>query len=170
MSHDPLPPVEQGVLHIAHRHIDYPIELAMVLRLVKQFGWHMSCSADALLKTWGITYVEYSLLTALYGHQGRVMSVAELSEAIGEAPEQIKRLTLALGGRGLVARNRDAADRRKVVTTLSKDGVVLVQNMLPVINGMTADYVDSFAPGELANLLTLLRKLMDGARWREGSG
>jgi MarR family transcriptional regulator, negative regulator of the multidrug operon emrRAB len=164
MSEDPLITIEQDIASIARRHIDFPVELSMVLHLVKRFGWHMACSADALLKTWGITYVEYGLLVALYGRPNQSVSVAELCNVIGEAPQHVRRLTLALSRRGLVVRTRDAAGRRKAVVGLSDDGVALVQSMLPVISSMAAGCVDSFAAGELTRLLGLLKKLMRGTR------
>jgi DNA-binding MarR family transcriptional regulator len=107
--------------------------------------------------------VEYSVLSTLYGRQRQTMSTAELSDVIGEAPEHVKRLTLALSLRGLVVRNFDTADRRKVMAGLSDAGVVLIRSILPVVSGMTADLVNSFAPGELATLLALLRKLTRSA-------
>ena len=154
--------IEKSVINIACCHADYPVELAMVLRLVKLFGRHMTRSANALLKAWGITHAECSLLTALYGHRHQTMFIEDLSDAVGEAPECIEWLVVALDKQEFVVRGYDAVDRRKVVASLSDDGAVLVRSILPIINGRIADYVESFAPGELASLLALLKQVMQG--------
>jgi DNA-binding MarR family transcriptional regulator len=158
MPSNALATIEQSVVNIGRRHADFPVEFAMVLRLIKFYGGHMANSAHFLLKAWGVTYAEYSLLSMLYGSKGHALSMADLCTAVGENPGPVTRSIRLLHKRGLVVRNHDKVDRRKVTVVLDKKGVTLVQTMLPVLTSMTNDYLRSFAPGEVRELLRLLRK------------
>jgi MarR family transcriptional regulator, negative regulator of the multidrug operon emrRAB len=152
--------IEQHVLSISRRHPDFPTQFALVLRAIKLFGWHLNNMAHGLLKTWGVTYMEYNVLTTLYGSESHVMSIADLSGAVGEPSGQISRVVQVLHKRGLVLRSHDKVDRRKVTVSLDNAGVTLMEKVLPVINTMANDYLQSFAPGEMDELLRLLKKSM----------
>jgi len=160
MSLKALALIEQHVANISRQHPDFPSELALFLRMMKLASWHLSKAAQALVKTWGLTYLEYSVLAALYGSEGHAMSLAELCSTIGEPYSQVSRLVQELHGRSLVARSHDQADRRKVMVRLDEEGVTLMETILPVINTMAHDYLRPFAPGEMDELIRLLKKSM----------
>ena len=158
MPTNALAKIEQSVVNISRQHDDFPVEFATVLRLIKLYGRHMANSSHTILKVWGVTYEEYSILSMLYGCKDHVMSMADLCSAVGETPGPVGRFIHLLQKRELVARHHDKVDRRKVMVALSSDGVALMQTMLPVLTSLTNDYLRSFGPGEVGELLRLLRK------------
>lgn len=158
MSLDALAIIEKSVSRIGRRYHDFPCELAMVLRLARLIGGQINHSGNALLETWGITYEEYGVLITLYGSDGYSMSAVELCQVVGARVAQVNRLIHLLSKRGLVMRSYDVIDRRKAMAILSDRGAQLVQEVLPVVGAMARDVVQSFAPGELAELVRLLTK------------
>jgi DNA-binding MarR family transcriptional regulator len=162
MSFAALVAIEQIVAHIGQRHPGFPVEFSMALRLAKLLSWHVDKTGNAVLKAWGITFAEYSVLVLLYGRTGHTMSVREMSSVIGEASSDTSRRVLLLHNRGLVMRRHDEADRRKVVVTLCDAGAQLLQDVLPVVSELTHELVRSFAPGELAELARLLKQSLKG--------
>lgn len=158
MSHDALTAIERSVSSIRRRYRDFPCDLAMMFRMARLIGGQITHSSNALLKTWGITYEEYGVITTLYGSESHSMLAAELCHLVGARVAQVNRLIQQLDQRGLVIRSYDVVDRRKAVATLSDRGVKLVQEVLPVIGAMTRNIVQSFAPGELPELVRLLKK------------
>jgi MarR family transcriptional regulator, negative regulator of the multidrug operon emrRAB len=160
MSFDAIATLEQNLSHVGQRCPDFPVDLSRVTRLVKLVGWHMTSTGNSVLNPWGITFNEYNVLTLLYGHAEHTMSATELNGVIGEAPNSSHRLIHLLQKRGLVVRSYDETDRRKLVVKLSDAGLQLMQEMLPVVSGVTGYAVRSFAPGELVEFARLLKILM----------
>lgn len=158
MSQDALLTIEKSVFGIRRRHRDFPCDLALILRLAKLIGGQINDSGNALLKTWGITYEEYGVMTTLYGSENYAMLVVELCHLVGARVTQVNRLIHQLDKQGLVIRSYDVIDRRRVVATLSDRGVTLIQEVLPVVGALARSAVQSFAPGELAELVRLLKK------------
>jgi MarR family transcriptional regulator, negative regulator of the multidrug operon emrRAB len=150
--------IEKNVTRIHRRHRNFPVDVAMILRLVKLIDWQVTHSGNALLKTWGVTYEEYGLLTTLYGTEDYALSARELCHIVGQTSGRVNRLIHLLDERGLVVRSYGVTDRRKAVATLSDQGIKLVREVLPVIDAMVSGYVQSFAQGELAELTRLLKK------------
>jgi DNA-binding MarR family transcriptional regulator len=160
MSSKTLTAVEQNVARISRQYPYFPVELAIILRLVKLMGWQVGQAANGLLKSWDITYAEYNVLATLYGSDGYAMCLAEMCDVLGETPGQGSRLIQLLDKRSLIERRCDATDRRKVVAVLNDRGVRLVETLLPVISGMVNEHVGSFEAGEMGELLRLLKKSM----------
>jgi DNA-binding MarR family transcriptional regulator len=158
MSSKILVAVEQNVARISRQYHHFPAELAIVLRLVKLMGWRVSQAANGLLKGWDITYPEYNVLATLYGSERYAMCLVDMCEVMGETTGHVSRLIQRLVKRGLIERGYDTDDRRKLVAVLNDKGAKLVQALLPVISGMVNDPVGSFAPGEMTELLRLLKK------------
>lgn len=78
-----------------------------------------------LLDEAGITYPQYLALMVLWDEPGTALTVGELGEALrldtGTLTPLLKRLEQA----GLVARTRDVADERRVLVSLTSEGLVL---------------------------------------------
>jgi MarR family transcriptional regulator, organic hydroperoxide resistance regulator len=78
-----------------------------------------------LLEEAGITYPQYLALMVLWDEPDRALTVGELGDALrldtGTLTPLLKRLELA----GLVARARDVTDERRVLVTLTHDGLAL---------------------------------------------
>jgi MarR family transcriptional regulator, negative regulator of the multidrug operon emrRAB len=157
MSSDAVSTLERNLTHVGRRCPDFPVGLSKVTRLVKLLNWQMISTGNSVLNPWGITFNEYNVLTLLYGHAEHTMSATELSGLIGEASNCTHRLIHLLHKRGWVIRSDYQIDRRKLVVALSGTGMQLIQDMLPVVSGMTNHVVSSFAPGEMAEFARLLK-------------
>ncbi|GLQ98630.1 MarR family transcriptional regulator [Dyella mobilis] len=163
-SSDVLAKLDRNLSCISCSQAEFPKDWVIAIRMMKLVVSHAIGVANAMLKAWDISYPEYHIMTTLYGSEGRAMPATELHAVIGETPSHTTRFLHLLGRRGLIARDSHECDRRKVIVTLSDEGARLVEAVLPAVSGMLSDYVRSFEPGELAELLRLLEKTMQGLR------
>jgi DNA-binding MarR family transcriptional regulator len=108
----------------------------------------------------GLNGGEFDVLAALR-RSGRPfrLTPTELSKALMVTSGGMTKRLAALEGRGLIARERDPADRRSTAVTLTRDGKRLVEQVLPehlaneqrLLAGLSAKQ-----RGELAGLLEAL--------------
>jgi MarR family transcriptional regulator, negative regulator of the multidrug operon emrRAB len=161
-SSDVLATLDQNLSRLSGQQTEFPKDWVIAIRLMKLVVSHATSIANAWLKVWHVSYPEYLVMTTLYGSEGQAMPVAALSRVLGEPSSHTTRLLHLLGRRGLIVRRLDESDRRKVIATLSEEGARLVQAVLPALGGMLGEHVRAFEPGELPELLRLLKKTMQG--------
>jgi DNA-binding MarR family transcriptional regulator len=85
-----------------------------------------------LLDDAGLTYPQYVTMLALWQDPGKPRSIGELGERLhldsGTLTPLLKRLTAA----GYVTRSRDAEDERRVLVTLTAEGLALRDRLAAV--------------------------------------
>ena len=78
---------------------------------------------EDLLRASGMSGTEYAVLANLRGAPGRGMRMAELAAATALSASRITRVVDVLGTRGLVRKERHAADARGAVAVLTGEGL-----------------------------------------------
>lgn len=115
-----------------------------------------------LLKELGLTYPQYITMLTLWEHDGpRGMNelVRELGLDSGTLTPVCRRLEQA----GLITRQRDTADERKLIITLTGEGRALQQQALDIPGKLACMYRDQgINPEMLKKNLDNLAALLDG--------
>ncbi|HEX4517355.1 MAG TPA: MarR family transcriptional regulator [Polyangiaceae bacterium] len=86
---------------------------------------------------------------------------AELAYATAQHPAGVSRLVEELQEHGLVTREQDAADRRKVLVTVTSKGKAWFQSHAPAVNAAALEAMSHLSQSERSELRALLKKLLD---------
>src|SRR6516165_9973842 len=92
----------------------------MLLYLIKQVELAVRSHLDNLLRPAGLTALQYTALTVLERHPD--MSTAQLARNSFVTAQSMADMITALESRGLIERNRDTVDRRRLVVALTPEG------------------------------------------------
>ena len=121
----------------------------------------LSSATGETFKTVDLTSVQYNVLRILRGAGESGLTCGEISERLVTKDSDITRLLDRLENRNLVSRERDAKDRRVIVTRITEKGLETLKKLdKPVIKGIK----DQFAHlsekqlKQLNDLLVLARK------------
>lgn len=121
-----------------------------LLYAVKQVELVVRSRLDDLLRPAGITALQYTALTVL--ERGQHLTAAQLARNSFVTTQSMSDLVGALERRGLISRERDTTDRRRVMLTLTPAGrQLLAEQAEPVaalearmVAGLTSDEVETF--------------------------
>jgi DNA-binding MarR family transcriptional regulator len=89
-------------------------------------------------------------------------SQVELADALGIDRSNLATIVADLCDRGLVARSRDPADRRRYVLRLSRSGVRLLRRTGRAIAAAEEDLLAPLEPAQREQFHLLLRRIADG--------
>jgi DNA-binding MarR family transcriptional regulator len=112
------------------------------------------------LKQYDLTPVQFYALLWLNGEERK--SLSQLSRDLLCDPSNVTRLADTLERKGLVARQRDADDRRVTWIALTPDGAELCRNVRREHARFTRARMSVLSEAEQASLEKLLTKLRDG--------
>jgi DNA-binding MarR family transcriptional regulator len=116
---------------------------------------------NAVLRARGLTAAQYNVLRILRGAGAQGLSCSELGSRLVTFDPDVTRLLDKLEARGLVQRQRDLADRRVVVTSLTPAGAALVADR-GLDEALLACHRRQFAPlhpEQVTLLIDLLERL-----------
>jgi DNA-binding MarR family transcriptional regulator len=109
------------------------------LELDRQLCFALYTASRAVVRTYaplldeaGLTYPQYVTLLALWEDPERPRSVGELGERLHLDSGTLTPLLKRLASMGYVTRARDADDERRVLVTLTADGVALRDRLAEV--------------------------------------
>ena len=105
----------------------------------------------------GVTADQFVLLAALA--EADAVTQQELVRRVGSDPNTLRAMLLLLERRGLVARARHPADGRARRVTLTAKGRHVFQKLWTKSEGLRTRLLAAFQPDEMADLLTLLRRV-----------
>jgi len=108
----------------------------------------------------GISPGKYSVLCELLAADDP-LSPSWIAERIGVSRPTVTGLLDGLCRQGLVTRQFDEQDRRRVTVRLTRAGDRFIRNLLPGQYHLMADVVGALNPDERAQLRALLKKLED---------
>jgi DNA-binding MarR family transcriptional regulator len=119
-----------------------------------------------LLEDAGLTYPQYVTMLVLWEDPGRPRSIGELGERLHLDSGTLTPLLKRLASMGYVTRSRDAEDERRVLVTVTADGLALRDRLAAVPESFLAclgmDVADASA---LRDQLTALTAFLEaGAR------
>lgn len=153
--------MEAGVRRLQQRYPELQPELVLVTRLVLLLGREFNNMRDDRLQPLGLNEVEFRALLWLLSFPNEGASPGGLCSKLGQSPANITRLTDILVERGLVAREPDEADRRRLILRVTPQGEQVVSEVLPSVAANLRSIFTDFSDAERALLLTLLKRLAE---------
>jgi MarR family transcriptional regulator, organic hydroperoxide resistance regulator len=116
-----------------------------------------------LLADSGLTYPQYITMLALWQDAGQPRSVGELGERLHLDSGTLTPLLKRLASMGYVTRSRDAADERRVLVTLTADGLALRDRLAGVPLSIASCLgIDPAEGSALRDQLTALTASLEG--------
>ena len=119
-----------------------------------------------LLDDAGLTYPQYVTMLVLWEDKDRPRSIGELGERLHLDSGTLTPLLKRLASTGFVTRSRDAQDERRVLVSLTAEGVALRDRLAAVPESFLACLgMDADGAGALRDQLTALAAALEaGAR------
>ena len=119
-----------------------------------------------LLEESGLTYPQYVTMLVLWEEPGRPRSVGELGERLHLDSGTLTPLLKRLAAMGYVTRSRDAEDERRVLVSVTAEGLALRDRLAAVpASFLSCLNVDVAEAGALRDQLTALTVALEaGAR------
>jgi len=132
--------------------------------LVSQVHHPLRNFSDALLKPYGVTGIQFTVLSVV-AHREKLSS-ADLSRRFYVTPQSMGQLLSTLEERGLLERKEDANNRRILRITLTPAGREVVEAGTRELNRFEQEAFSSLSPKELKTFRGLLRTVIDDLRSR----
>jgi DNA-binding MarR family transcriptional regulator len=115
-----------------------------------------------LLDDVGLTYPQYVTMMVLWEDPGRPRSVGELGERLHLDSGTLTPLLKRLSAMGYVTRSRDTEDERRVLVTVTAEGLALRERLAAVPRSLQACLgIDPADAGTLREQLTALTAAVD---------
>jgi DNA-binding MarR family transcriptional regulator len=127
-----------------------------LLYAVKQVELVVRSHLDDLLRECGVTALQYTALTVLQRREG--LSSAELARNSFVTPQAMADLVAGLERRGLISRQRDPHNRRRLLTGLTPAGHELLAHMQGPVAALEQRMVRALLPQEREQLRDLLNR------------
>ena len=102
-----------------------------------------------------------ALVLELVAHE--VRHPKDLADALDLVPPAVSTLLAELEGRGLIVRQIDPNDRRRVQLTLTPDGESMREEIKDAWFNHSAKLLDKLSPEDIGALITVYRKLIEPA-------
>ena len=128
--------------------------------LVKRAYALMLDSLEPAFVSHGFTYMQYVVLMQL--RSGEAANQRDFCRSFRHDSGALTRVIDQLADRGLVERERDAEDRRKVNLHLTPAGLATCEELIPLVVDKLNIAVADFSRAELDELTRLLGKFMAG--------
>lgn len=106
-----------------------------------------------------LTSVQFSTLCALKDHGPQ--SQGALVKATGVDQATIRGIVERLKGRGLIQLSKDGRDARKVIISITAEGLDLLDRMIPCARQITELTMGNLNPAERMALIHTLRRIAD---------
>ncbi|HST80211.1 MAG TPA: MarR family transcriptional regulator [Kineosporiaceae bacterium] len=129
-----------------------------LLYVVKQLELAVRSRLDEVLKSSGITALQYTALTVLDHHEG--LSPARLARDSFVTPQSIADLIANLERRDLVRRDRNPDNRRELVVSLTPAGRELLARYASAVQALEQEMTARLSPAAVE----VFRELLDGCR------
>ncbi len=129
----------------------------LLANLIFNGNW-IFASHDKLLKPFGITFVQFNVLSILRGQYPKAASVNLIKERVIDEKSDISRLIDRLLAKDLVIRHVCPKDRRQVDIFISQKGLRLLKELDGVIDQFDA-LVKNLTHAEAKQLNNLLNKI-----------
>ncbi|MCX4804291.1 MarR family winged helix-turn-helix transcriptional regulator [Streptomyces sp. NPDC058682] len=111
---------------------------------------------EAVLRTYGLTMTQYTVLLALSREGG--MSGAQLARSCGVTQQSMSSVLTNMEGKGLIRRESSPVHAKVQIATLSNEGRALLDRAYQEVAVLEEALTDAFTPSEHAMLCTLLER------------
>lgn len=105
-----------------------PPRTRAVLNILFTASW-LDCQMNRDMRIYGLTSPQYNILRILRGSRPNGLSVLDIKSRMIDRSSNVSRLVEKLREQGLVERNPSAQDRRMVVVTITKEGILLLDRI-----------------------------------------
>jgi MarR family transcriptional repressor of emrRAB len=151
--------VEANLGRLKHRVPDLPVAQILASRALVALGRELSNMLDQRLRPYGLSDIEFRALISVYSLQDTAAYPGDLCASLGNSPANITRITDNLVERGLLSRVADERDRRRLLLTITPQGELLLQNLLPVMLQSMRESFQGFGATDVDQLLDSLKHL-----------
>jgi MarR family transcriptional regulator, negative regulator of the multidrug operon emrRAB len=151
--------VEEAIHRISRRLPEMRVQESFLCRVAVILGRDLTSRLDQLLAPAGLAELEFRLLLNLFARGGNAFP-GELCTALAQSPANLTRIGDLLAGRGLVTRIPDAADRRKLIVSITPAGVQLVTDLTPKLTQYMTRLFGDFSDDDQARFLEYLKRLL----------
>jgi len=114
---------------------------------------------EALLRTYGLTMTQYTVLLALSRDDG--MSGAQLARACGVTQQSMATVLTGMQAKGLIERQPSPVHAKVMIATLTDAGQGLLDGAYQEVNVLEKAFVDTFTPAEHKQFCALLDRATD---------
>jgi DNA-binding MarR family transcriptional regulator len=134
-----------------------------ILRSIRQLVRGISIHSKSLQRDVGLTVPQVICLRAIekLEEDGSGITVSKVSEAVQLSPATVSRIVERLTAAGLIARQRDASNRRRVSLSLTKLGCRRMANLPPPLQETFLRRLEKLSRQRRGELLASLRCLVD---------
>ena len=153
-------PIEAGIERVARRASGMPRREVLVTRLYFHVYLKMSETYNRSLRRHGLNTTSWAALMMIYASPDNQVFPSELSRVVSSSSTHATRLADELVEKGLVSRRACGEDRRKMILSLTRKGVALIEKLLPEHRVLLGRIWKVFSEADLRRLETLLRKLL----------
>lgn len=130
---------------------------AFTVHTLRTAAAHVERALAWALEPYGVTTAQYELLQVIERHGKSGAGCSELGKHLAAPGPDVTRMLNRLDSAALVARKRDAKDRRVMHTELTAKGYELLANATPAITQAELSMFDGLADSERAQLVILLQ-------------
>ncbi|WP_306360239.1 MarR family winged helix-turn-helix transcriptional regulator [Nocardia sp. CC227C] len=125
------------------------------LYLIKQLELAVRALMDDALRPLGLTTLQYTAMTVLERRSG--LSSAQLARRSFLRPQTMNVMVQTLEERGLIRRDRDPANRRVLVATLTERGREVLREAAPLVRSIEERLLDGVSEQRGAAFRGVLR-------------
>ena len=122
----------------------------LLLYLLKRLELAVRARLDEIVRPAGLTALQYTALTVLERHAD--MSSAQLARQSFVTAQSMADMITALESRGLIERNRDTVDRRRLVVALTPEGRKLLDLYRDEVFEMEAQMTAGLTSAQITRL------------------
>ncbi len=131
----------------------------LLLYLLKQVELGVRARMDEIVRPAGLTAVQYTAMTVLERHAG--LSSAQLARLSFVTAQSMADVVTSLEALGLIERQRDAADRRRLAIALTANGRVLLDRQRDKVTALERDMLSGLTGPEVTGLRAALNTCRD---------
>lgn len=132
---------------------DVPTEEYLCTR-IRRAEQALMAHHEAVLRTYGLTMTQYTVLLALVGDDG--MSGAQLARACGVTQQSMATVLTGMQAKGLIDRQASPVHARVMIATLTDVGRRHLDGAYREVNVLEKAFVDRFTPAEHRQFCDLL--------------
>jgi MarR family transcriptional regulator, organic hydroperoxide resistance regulator len=114
---------------------------------------------EALLRTYGLTMTQYTVLLALARDDG--MSGAQLARACGVTQQSMATVLTGMQAKGLIDRQPSPVHAKVMIATLTDAGQRHLNGAYQEVNVLEKAFIDKFTPAEHKQFCDLLDRATD---------
>jgi DNA-binding MarR family transcriptional regulator len=139
------------------RQLETPLEARVFVSLMRTAD-ALARGAEALLKPYSLSGTQYNILRILRGAGDKGLACREVGGKLISRDPDITRLLDRMESRGLIARAREAKDRRVVKTRITAEGLRLLEDLDKPVQELHRRQLRHLPAKQLRQLLILLER------------